>query len=196
MNKAIENMIEIGVNLMIAVGVLMLISTVWNLGRDAVITMEKQRVQEERAGELAEFSVLNGSTVEYARVVELITTYAGELDIYVDSTADGGAILITSKTGCNNITATETWNTVIKSNVYAITNPGNRIGGLSSNYYSNEARMIAEAQQLLQSDLTKKFGTGKWLIRVAINNENVGNCQGTKPEKYELVTGLRFQRVQ
>lgn len=196
MNKALENMIEIGVNLLIAVGVLMLISTVWNLGRDTVITMEKQKVQQERAGEMAEFSELNGSVVEYARVVELITTYAGDLDIYVDSTADGGAILISAKTGCRTVAATESWDTVTKSKIFAITNLANRVGGLDANYYTNNSRLVAEAQNLLETDLTKKFGTGKWMIKVAINNEKVGNTNGKKPEAYEIVTGLRFQRIE
>lgn len=194
MNKALENLIELGVNLMIAVGVLMLMSTVWNLGRDSVITMEKQKQQQERAGELAEFSALNGSTVEYARIIELVTTYAGELDIYVDSTSDGGAILITSKAGCINMAASETWNTVQKSSIYTLNN-ANRIGALNTNYYSVNARMIAEAQTLLASDLTTKFGQGKWLVRVALNGEKVGNCSGKKPESYDVVTGLRFQRL-
>lgn len=195
MNKALENLIEIGVNIMIAVGVLMLISTVWNLGRDSVISMEKQKLQEERAGELAEFGTLNGSKVTYARAVELITQYAGELDIYVDSTADGGAILITQKTGCLTVPASESWNSVTKNTAYAITNPSARIGGLSTNYYTNNSRMTAEAQTLLASDLTKKFGTGEWLVRVAFNNEKVGNCTGKKVEAHDFVTGLRFQRI-
>lgn len=195
MNKALENLIETGVNLMIAVGVLMLISTVWNLGRDAVITFEKQQIQQERAGELAEFSTLNGSKVTYARAVELITQYAGELDIYVDSTADGGAILITQKTGCKTVPASESWSSVTKNTAYAISNPSARIGGLNTDYYTNDSRMIAETQTLLNSDLTKKFGTGEWLVRIAYNNEKVGNCTGKKMEINDYVSGLRFQRV-
>lgn len=196
MNKALENLIELGVNLMIAVGVLMLISTVWNLGRDAVITLEKQKIQEERAGELAEFSTLNGETVEYARAVELITQYAGELDIYVDSTCDGGAILITSTTGCIGVSASEGWNTVSKSNMFSITRPDLRIGGLNTNYYTNDTRMIEEAKTLLASDLTAKFGAGKWRVRVAINGEFVGTCVGKKVEVQDTVTGIRLQRIQ
>lgn len=196
MNKAMENIIELGVNLIIAVGVLMLISTVWNLGRDAVIAFEKQEMQEERAGELAEFSTMNGQTVEYARAVEIVTQYAGELDLYVDSTCDGGAILITSTTGCIGVSATEGWNTVTKSNMFSITRPDLRIGGLNTNYYTNSTRMIEEAKTLLASDLTAKFGAGKWRIRVAVNGEFVGTCNGSKVESHDVVTGLRLQRIQ
>ena len=195
MNKALENIIEIGVNLLVAMGVLMLISTVWNLGRDAVISMDKQKIQEARAGELAEFSQLNDSEVEYARMVELITHYAGTLDIYVDSTVDGGAILISSKTGCINVQAAESWATVEPSDRFAITDPYSRIGGLNTNYYTNEARMLAEAQQLLKADMTAKIGQGAWKVYVAVNNEKVGNCEGKKITATDYVTGLRFNRT-
>lgn len=197
MNKALENIIEIGVNLLIAMGVMMLISTVWNLGRDSVISMEKQKAQEERAGELAEFSTLNGSSVEYARMVELITHYAGTLDLYVDSTLDGGAILITSKTGCLTVNASESWtNPRMKRNSnFPVTNPNNRIGGLNTNYYTNSARMIAEAQKLLSSDMTSKIGQGEWKVYVAVNNELVSECNGKKVTATDNVTGLRFQRI-
>lgn len=195
-NKALENVIELGVNLAIAVGVLFLTATVWNLGRDSVITMEKIEIQQENADNLAEFSTLNGTYVTYARIVELVTHYAGELDIYVDSTADGGAILITSRTGCKKVPAMESWDTVKKNVVFPVTNTAARIGGLSQNYWTTTARMTAETQTLLKADLTQKFGVGKWQVYVAVNNENVGTCKGRKVEANDYVSGLRFQRIE
>lgn len=190
MNKSLENLVELGVNIILACAVIVIIFNILGLGRETVTMLEKEKHIEANINKKVEFNSLNDSIVDYARIIELVTLYAGDLDVYVDSTYDNGAILISSKT----LLGLESWSTVDKNSTFYLDN-SKRIGGLNLNYASSEIQMTTEAQTLLAADLSAKFASGRWKIRLALNGEKVGNCKGKTPEMYDEVTGIKFERI-
>lgn len=191
MNKAIENLVELGVNLLIAVAVLAILISVMTMGRENVVAIEQADRAAKQAEQSATYGGLNGTTVTYGRVIELVTCNAGKLDIYVDSTVNGGAILISKdlwKGACD-------WSTASKPIGFTV-DTAKRIGSTStSDYMSVDKYLDAQVQKLLAADLSAMFATGEWTVYVAVNNEWVGKAAGTEPNAANLVTGLRFVRT-
>lgn len=191
MDKSVNNLVEIGINLIIAVAVVAIFMSMIGVGRATAVSIENEKRQKNVFAQQVEFGDLNGKIVTYAEAVELITNYAGSIDLYVDSTCDGGAILISSKISMGK----EDWTTVTKSTKYSL-NTAYNIGG-ATGYTSPETQMRADVQTLLSSDLSSKFGMGgnsKWKVCLAINQEFVGNCTGTVPTANDTVTGIRLIR--
>lgn len=193
MNKSIVNAVEIGVNLILAVAVIGILAVVMRIGRDNVNTIEQQRRYEKQAQQSATFGELNGAEVTYGRVIELVTCNAGKYDIYVDSTVDGGAILISQ----HIYNGTKSTTDAKGPNGFVVSDSSKRIGYVSSNGYpSLEKYMNAQVKELLKSDISTKFATGKWRVYLAVNSEFVGTAAGTTPGTYNEVTGLRFERIE
>lgn len=191
MNKSIENLVELGVNLLIAVAVLGILMTIMNMGRENVIAIEQADRAAQHAEQSATFSGLNGQRVSYGRVIELVTCNAGDIDIYVDSTVDGGAILISKDLWKGK----QTWATA-SAPVGFLVDTTKRVGDASaSNYMSVDKYLDAQVQKLLATDISAKFATGEWIVYVAVNNEWVGKAAGAEPTASNFVTGLRFVRT-
>lgn len=191
MEKPTINLIELGINLIFAVAVVTIIMNIFGMARDAVVTQEQQREIENYMDIKAEFGDLNNSTVEYARAIELVTKYAGELDVYVDSTCDNGAILICTQAFS---VGSAVWS---GRNCSYPLDASKRIGSLgTTDYPSITAMKTTEAQMLLSSDLSEKFANGKWKVYLAANGENVVTCIGSAPSDINEITGIRFKRIQ
>lgn len=192
MEKSIENIMELGVNLLIAAAALFVFLYVIGIGRDFAVTMENEKRAKTRTEKQVEFGELNGKIVDYGAAIELVTYYAGELDLYVDSTADGGAVLISSK----QYTGKENWTTVKANVTYPVTATAKRVWlDNASTYASVEKYMREAAKLLLKSDLTAKFGSGKWRVDVIINGGYVGTAPGVTPGIPDEITGIRLTRI-
>lgn len=190
MNKSIENSVEIGVNLVFAVAVIYIIIVMLQMGRDSAVKIEQEDRARRQTNEVVEFNDLGGTTISYARAVELVTYYAGRLDIYVDNTSDGGAILLSARAHLGG----ETMSTVIPNTSFT-RNAANDIIYSASPNMTTDQYMLNSAHYLLQFDLTAKFMVGKWKVYLALGNESVGNTTHTNVGVNDVVTGIRLQRV-
>ena len=105
------------------------------------------------------------------------------------STCDGGAILISAK----QYTANEGLPASYEG--FSITNYSKTICLNKVGYTTEYSYLTAATQALLKSNLTDKFGTGTWVVETIVNGGYVTSTAAETPTGSDVVTGLRFKRI-